>query len=104
MEDLIIAVIAEVFKMLSFCLKRSVKCQATLNMERNCPFAFSLLLINPGEHTVTSGFSVFPYSGKRYFSCSLQSIALWNGANRRECKAYWDMNYSLIDGCGACEK
>ena len=65
---------------------------------------------------VTSEFSVFTYSGKkRYFSCFPMSIALCNGASIRECKAYWHINFSLINGCknnirghsffwiGACE-
>jgi len=48
-----------------------------------------------------SGFSVFPYRGKkRYFSCSSLSIALCNGASIREYKAYWHMNFSLINGWG----
>ena len=90
MEDLKTAVIAEVFNTLSFCLKCSVK-WTTLKTKRNHPFAFSLWLIDPvGVRTVMSGFSVFPYSGKkRYFSCSPLSIALCNGASIHEYKAYW---------------
>ena len=54
-----------------------------------------------------SGFSVlyiFPYSDKnRYFSCSPLSIALCNEANACKYKAYWHMNFSLINGCGTSE-
>ena len=46
--DLVIALIAEVFNTLSFCLKRSVKCWTALKTKHNCPFAFSLWLINCG--------------------------------------------------------
>ena len=45
-KDLVATVIAEVFIMLSFCLKGSVKCWKTLKMKRNCLFTFSLWLIN----------------------------------------------------------
>jgi len=45
--------------------------------------------------------SVFPYNGKkRYFSCFHLSIALCNGASICKYKAYWLMNFSLINGCG----
>jgi len=47
-EDLVIVLIAEVFNSLSFYLKRSLKCFTTLKMKHNCPFAFSLWLIDPG--------------------------------------------------------
>jgi len=39
MEDLVTAVIAEVFNTLSLC---STKCWTAMKMKRNCPFAFSL--------------------------------------------------------------
>ena len=66
MEDLVTAVIAEVFNTLSFWLNRSVNCYTTLITKCNCSFAFSLWLIGPGGAcTVTIVFSVFPYSGKK---------------------------------------
>ena len=74
-EDLVIALIAEVLNSLLFCLKHSVKCQTTLKTKHSCPFAFSLWLINPRVHAITSEFSIFPYSCKeRYFSCSPLSV------------------------------
>ena len=38
-----------------------------------------------------------------YFSCFPLSITLCNGVSIREYKAYWYMNFSLINGCGTCE-
>ena len=42
MEDLVIAVIAEVFNMLSFCFKHSVKYWTTLKTKRNRPLPFTV--------------------------------------------------------------
>ena len=77
-EDLVIALIAEVFNSLSFTLKHSLKCQTTLKT--------SLIALSPfhcdqsilGGHAVTSEQPVFPHSDKsRYFSCSSLSIMLY---------------------------
>ena len=66
MEGLVTVVIAEVFNTLFFCLKRFVKFSIdntviALSPFLNCPRGRALL--------AKSGFSVFPYKGKkRYFS------------------------------------
>ena len=58
-EHLIIVLIAEVFNTLYFCLKCSVECRTALKRNHNCPFVFSLWLIDPrGVRTVTSEFSI----------------------------------------------
>jgi len=101
MEDLATAVIAEEFNTLSFCLNRSVKCLTALKMKRNHPFTVTN---RSWGHALSRVISMFPCSAKkRYFSCSPLSIALTNGANIREYKAYWHMSLSLINGCGTRE-
>jgi len=92
--NLVIVLIAKVFNLPSFGLKQSVKCWKT---KCNHPFAFSVI----GAFTITSWFSVFLYSGKeRYFSCSLLSIILCKGVSMHKYKAYWHINFLLINGCG----
>ena len=89
----------EVFKLLFFCLKSSVKCYSTLKMKRYHPFTMTNQ--SWGAHAVTNEFSVFQFSGKRrYFSCFPFSMTLCSKVTIRKYKAYWHMNFSLINACG----
>ena len=107
-EDLIIIkLITEVFNKLSFCLKHSVKRYTTLKTKRNRPFTFSPWQINPGGACVYAwswvNFLYYHIAARRDTSCSSLYIALCNGANIHEYKAYWHMSFSLISGCGTRE-
>ena len=94
-EDLVIALISEVFHFLSFCLKHSVKCQTILKTKRNHPFT-----VRNTENSLMT-VRVPPYSSKkRYFSCFSLSRTLYNGASKLKYNAYWHMNFSLINGYG----
>ena len=64
MEDLVTAVIAEVFNTLSLC---SVKCYTTLKQSviALSPFHCDSSIV--GGRTVTSEYSVLPYGGKRRY-------------------------------------
>jgi len=79
-------------------------CKMLSNTENRAWSPFCLFTVthrSHGEHAVTSESSVFPYSDKRrYFSCSSLSIMLCNKGSIHEYKAYWHMNFSLINGCG----
>ena len=105
LEDFVIVLIAELFNMLSFWLKCSVECWTTLKTKHNCPLAFLLWLIDPGgTHAVTSEFSVLPYNGnKRYLSYLLCLECCATGRAYAKYKAYWHMNFYLINGCGTRE-
>jgi len=103
MEDLVTAVIAEVFNMLSFCLNRSVNCYTTLNMKRDHrSFAFSPWLIDPRGCTVTSGFSVIPYSGKKIlfmFSSVYSAVQRGKHTQIQSLLAY----ELFVKRCGTCK-
>ena len=82
-------------------LKSFYKILTTLKTKHNCPCTVTNRYC--GANAVMSGFSVFPYRGKkRYFSCSPLSIALCNGVSICEYKVYWHMNLLLINGAVSC--
>ena len=72
-------------------------------MKRNCPLPFHCDSLIVGAHTITNELSVFHSGLKKYILCSSYSslsILLCNGVSIGKYKAYWRMNFSLINGCG----
>ena len=104
MEDLVTVVITKVFNMLSFCLERSVKCQATLETKYNRPFTFSLCLIDPGAYELSR--VNLPYfhirSGKKntFTRPSVYSTVPPGEPTRIRSL----LAYELVNGCGTHEK
>ena len=87
-------------------LPRKWRFAETLKTKRNYPLAFfSLWLIDPGGVHCYEQISIFLYSGKkRYFSYSPLSIAMCSRTSIRKYKAYWHMNFSLINRCRTREE
>ena len=67
----------------------------------NGPF---MQLINRIGHTLLWVNLLYFHSGKkRYFSCSFLPVMQCNKASIGEHKAYWHMNFLLIDGCDSIQ-
>ena len=86
-ENLAIVLIAEMFNLLSFCLK-------CLKTKRDCPFTFSPWLINPRVHVVMNKFSIISYIGKKRFILFMLSF-VYNTMQQDE--------HAQIQSLPACE-
>ena len=96
MEDSVTAVIVEVFNMLSFCLKCSVKFRQhwkrsiIVFLPFRCDWSIRGLALSRVN---------FPY----FHIVARKDYTLCNGASISKYKAYWHMNLSLINRYGTSE-
>ena len=93
------SMIAEMFIMLSFCLKHTENFR--LHWKQSAIVLLLWFIDRRGVccHAWICCISIYVVA-RRDFSCYSLSLTTWNGANIQEYEAHWHMNFSFINGCG----